>query len=76
METKITEEFGGFVKNLDTGEYDLRFRTEISDRLALNRAIEDANVANKYMNGNYDSNDVIIKRRTIEITYGEWNDVV
>ena len=34
------KEFGGFVKNLKSGSYELLFRTTISPLLAKNRAIE------------------------------------
>lgn len=67
-------ETGGFVKNLETGEYELLFWTEIgSERLVRNRAIETAKDRNKY-GGRviYDVDDVVIKTRGVRVVYDNW----
>lgn len=70
-------ETGGFVKNLETGEYDLVFTTEIgSEMLARNRAKEFATTRNKLVGTKvYDAEDIVVKTRTQRIVYGPWVEV-
>lgn len=69
------KEFGGFVKNMKSGSYELLFHTTISPLLAKNRAIEKARRLSEIYDTEgraYDTNNVIVKERSIHLTYGEW----
>lgn len=69
------KEFGGFVKNLKSGSYELLFRTTISPLLAKNRAIEIARRLSEMYETEgcaHDTDNVIVKERSIHLTYGEW----
>lgn len=70
-------ETGGFVKNLETGEYDLVFTTEIgSEILARNRAKEFATTRNELVGTKvYDAEDIVVKTRSQRIVYGPWVEV-
>lgn len=64
-------EYGGFVMNNETSNYDLLFTTFISELLCRNRALERAKQENETNQGRYDLNDILIKTRKV-VTYG-WN---
>lgn len=69
------KEFGGFVKNLKSGSYELLFHTTIGPLLAKNRAIETAMRLSMIYEAEgraYDTDNVIVKERSIHLTYGEW----
>ena len=69
-------EYAGFVKNLDTNEYEMLFSTFISDVLAKNRAIETAKNRNRSSTcANYDTNDIIVKQRKAVSTWSEWETI-
>ncbi|MBQ8806536.1 MAG: hypothetical protein IJZ68_08785 [Bacteroidaceae bacterium] len=73
----LTTELGGFVKNLETGEYDLLFTSEIgSEMLVRNRTGEAASNKNKFSGETiYDVNDIVVKSRTQRIVFGPWVEV-
>ena len=74
MSNVLQTETGGFVKNLETGEYDLLFTSEIgSPMLVENRARETAYNRNKYHGTTiHDANDVVVKTRTVRVVFGPW----
>lgn len=65
-------QYGGFVKNTATGEYECLFVTFCSELLAHNRAKEKAAESNEYSDMYYDVNDIVVRRRTIEYTASDW----
>lgn len=66
-------EYGGFVKNIQTGQYELLFCTEFSELLARNRAIENARAQNELTEKPFfDTTDVIVKTRTAVTIYSDW----
>lgn len=77
---RTRQEYAGFVKNVQTGRYDMLFCTEFSGLLAYGRAKEKARMNNEYnaeamhVAQLYDPDDIIIKERTVEYTetYHEW----
>ena len=73
----LITETGGFVKNLETGEYDLVFTTEIgSEMLVRNRAKEFATTRNKLVSTKvYDVEDIVVKTRSQRIVFGPWVEV-
>ena len=75
--TQSITEYQCLVRNISTPEktYDELFRTEISELLAKNRAIEKANAINAQTPNTYDPDDYIIRTRTNLITYGVWSMV-
>ena len=75
--TRTYNEYAGFVKNLQTGKYDILFKTEISELLAYNRAIEHANNENELSKPTeiYNLHDTIVKKRTVTQTFGQWRKV-
>lgn len=68
---KVTQ-YGGFVKNMVTGEYECLFTTFSCKLLAHNRAKEKAAGNNKFINSHYDINDIVIYQRSVEYTTGDW----
>lgn len=72
----VESELGGFVKNTETGEYELMFATEIgSVMLTHNRAVEAAANKNRFGNKKYDLSDVIVKARGKTLTVHQWKQV-
>lgn len=70
------EELAGFVRNIKTGEYQQMFITQIgSPMLCRNRAVEKAKGYNEYIGEEYDLNDVVVKRRAIEVISYPWENV-
>lgn len=65
-------QYGGFVKNSSTGQYDCLFTTFCSELLAHGRAREKALENNECAGAFYDINDIVVRRRTIEYTVGSW----
>lgn len=63
-----TKQYGGFARNWKTNEYDCLFVTEFSEKLAYERAREKA-AANPET---YLEDDICVKERTVEISYGKW----
>ncbi len=68
-------QYAGFVKNKNTGEYEKLFTTEISPILAKNRAIERAKERAEYTDVTYDTADVVVKKRPVTVTYGNWENL-
>lgn len=71
-------QYGGFVRNLKTGEYERLFLTEFSALLAWRRALEKAKEKNRYSGKEiYDVEDIQIRKRSCHTTtvLGEWEDV-
>lgn len=68
-------QYGGFVKNKSTGEYEPLFTTYMSDILAKNRAIEMAKAKNVHQEEQYDINDIIIKVRNVRTIYDNWKPI-
>lgn len=78
QKTKVAkeEELAGFVRNIKTGEYQQMFITQIgSPMLCRNRAVEKAKGYNEYIGEEYDLDDVIIKRRVVEVISYPWENV-
>ncbi len=75
--TQSITEYQCLVRNISTPEktYDELFRTEVSELLAKNRAIEKANTINAQTPNTYDPDDYIVRARTNIITYGVWSAV-
>ena len=74
--TRREEELAGFVRNIKTGEYQQMFITQIgSPMLCRNRAIEKAKGYNEYIGEEYDLDDVVVKRRAIEVISYPWENV-
>lgn len=72
--TKTTiKEYGGFVFNDNTDEYELLFVTQFSELLAKNRALEKAIELNR-MGENYNEEDYFVKFRYVEVLTGEWEE--
>ena len=70
------EELAGFVRNIKTGEYQQMFITQIgSPMLCRNRAVEKAKGYNDYIGEEFDLNDVIVKRRIVEVINYPWEEV-
>ena len=73
---KRQEELAGFVRNLKTGEYHQMFITQIgSPMLCRNRAMEKAAGYNEYIGKEYDLNDIVVKRRAVEVINYPWEIV-
>lgn len=72
MKTRI--EFGGFVFNRETKEYELLFTTEMSALLAGNRAKESAEIQNQG-GAAFDPQSIIVKRREVLVCSGPWEDL-
>lgn len=68
-------EYGGFINNIKSGEYERLFTTQMSELLARNRTIEAARNANQNPDYQYDINDVVVKKRIVKSEYGEWESV-
>ena len=73
---ETSTEYGGYVKNNTTGDYDMLFIGECSACLAYGRAKEKAENRNNYSYSDYDTSDIIVKRRDMVITtiYSEWEN--
>ena len=66
-------EYGGFVKNEETGEYDLLFDSKInSESLMREFTISAANERNLFCRNKYNLNDVVIKQRKKTIITEDW----
>ena len=72
METRI--EFGGFVWNRETKEYELVFKTEMSALLARNRAKESAEFQNQG-GAAFDTQSIIVKKREVLVCPSPWEDI-
>lgn len=73
-----SSQYGGFVRNLKTGEYDLLFVTEFSALLTWGRTLEKAKEKNRFSGHEiYDVEDIQIRKRSCQTTtvLGEWEDV-
>lgn len=64
-------EYGGFAKRMDTGEYELIFKTTWSELLCKNRTLESIRL---YSPGIYDPASVTVRKRNLMIFRGEWTD--
>lgn len=74
---KKQTELGGFVKNTQTGQYEMLFSSEIgSEMLVRNRTREKADLRN-CLGGKpvYDIEDILVKRRQTVISYTDWEEI-
>jgi len=71
-------QYGGFVRNLKTGEYERLFLTEFSALLAWGRTLEKAKEKNRFSGQEvYDVEDIKIRKRSCQTTtvLSDWEDV-
>ena len=68
-------EYGGFVKDLDTKEYVLLFCTTSSELLCIGRAKENAENYNRYYDKNYDTNDIVVRKRKCILEKADWEEI-
>lgn len=72
-ETEIVTEYGGFVQNLETAEWECLFVTEISALIAHNRALEKAIFRNESAGrAIYNMTNVWVRQRHCTKMVGEW----
>ena len=74
MTTSYTE-YGGFVKNLDTEQYEQMFVTSCSESLCIGRAKEEAENYNRYYGKNYDTNDIVVRKRKCILEIADWEEI-
>ena len=77
LQNVSTTELGGFVKNTQTGRYEMLFTSEIgSEMLVRNRAREKADIRN-CLGGKpvYDIEDIVVKCRQTVVTYTDWEEI-
>ena len=72
MTTNYHIEYGGFVKNLNTGEYQCLFVTRFSKLLARERAKERAAFDNSMFPDTFDIKDIIVRSRMCEEKRSGW----
>lgn len=65
----VEVEYGGFAKRMDTGEYELIFKTTWSELLCRNRTLESIRL---YFPGIYDKGSVTVRKRNLMIFREEW----
>ena len=76
MQTEDIIEYGGFVLNTNTNEWECLFISEISAVLAYNRALEKANECNRLEGySEYDISDVRVRQRRRVTKVGDWESV-
>lgn len=76
MQTEDILEYGGFVLNTNTNEWECLFVSEISAVLARNRALEKANDCNRFEGySKYDISDAWVRQRRRVTKVGDWESV-
>lgn len=69
-------EYGGFVLNTNTDEWECLFVSEISAVLAHNRALEKANECNRLEGySKYDTSDIWVRQRRRATKVGDWESI-
>lgn len=65
-------EYGAFAINKKTGKEELIFRTEISDRICLERGKEHVGYRNVFSGEEYDPDSLRVMYRKVETKYYDW----
>lgn len=67
-------DYGGFVWNNESKQYEILFKTNIGENISRNRASERAKMKNRtFFRNVYDPENVRVYRRTVFRQYGEWS---